>query len=901
MPAESEKQRNGSGAGEKGRGKTAVQGEKRRSERRKEMRSGKELSGIAERVSGIFQKIKEAVTDGAREQVGWSGPLSGTEEEKPESPFGAALRASADPAKGVLAGLFAALLSFGQLPLAAAPFGLAFLIAAERYVPYCLAGVMTAAVFLPSPLEKIGGAAAAFLLRLAFSHWYSPKKEDRFREPLTLRITAALFSCFLSGMYRVISGGFLYYDLGGAICEMCACALAVPLFCGAVPASGGSGARYEAGVSALMFAAVFSLRGGTVLGFSLARVAAALLTFYASGQSEKEGLYKGVCTGMICGLGVSAASAPAFALSALVSGLLWKTGIWAAVGAAAAAATFVTVLEEGLGQLRSVLPDLLAAGAIYLPLARFRLLPSFALYSSKDRVPPTVVAAGAISGQQQRDCRERLTGVSSALSELSSLCRSLSGRLRRPEKEECRRITSESFHRVCRGCARSGICWGSDYEKTARVIGKLSGNLVSKGRCSASDLPEEFSDRCQNSPALLRGLNREYSKARQRLISEDSSERFASDCAVMAKLIREAASGREEEYVKNDELSRKTAAAADRLDISIGPVAVYGSRRLKILAGGVEPARMRVGADILRQAFGAACGVQFSSPRLHIDDGYISLSLVQEKRFSLQCAHRSESAPESEAAEYINIGGDFNGGDGGGTEGLKMPERTEHFGNGRNRNGGKDGICGDTALRFSDGDDREFFLISDGMGCGSEAALTSRICAVFLQKLLGAGVGSDSALRFLGNFLRGRGSAHEISATVDLLCVDLLDGSACFVKSGAVPSYILRDGSLFEISSRTAPLGITEAGTAEEVRFGLRGGDVVVMVSDGVAASHEEDSWLGELLCEEWKDDLDAMADAILEKAKSITARRGRSPDDLSAALIRVNEIAEGGGRRKEA
>ena len=81
-----------------------------------------------------------------------------------------------------------------------------------------------------------------------------------------------------------------------------------------------------------------------------------------------------------------------------------------------------------------------------------------------------------------------------------------------------------------------------------------------------------------------------------------------------------------------------------------------------------------------------------------------------------------------------------------------------------------------------------YALISDGMGTGEDAAFTSELCSVFLEKMLGAGNSIETSLKMLNGFIRSKSrasSAGECSATVDLLELDLLTGSASFVKSGA--------------------------------------------------------------------------------------------------------------------
>ena len=121
------------------------------------------------------------------------------------------------------------------------------------------------------------------------------------------------------------------------------------------------------------------------------------------------------------------------------------------------------------------------------------------------------------------------------------------------------------------------------------------------------------------------------------------------------------------------------------------------------------------------------------------------------------------------------------------------------------------------------------------MGSGPDAAFTSGICARFLEKMLSSGNRCETSLKMLNGFLRNKGtsSARECSATVDLMELDRLTGSVAFYKSGAAPTYILREGSLFKLRSKTVPLGIIKELDAKKISFDTGDGDVIIMVSDG--------------------------------------------------------------------
>ena len=143
----------------------------------------------------------------------------------------------------------------------------------------------------------------------------------------------------------------------------------------------------------------------------------------------------------------------------------------------------------------------------------------------------------------------------------------------------------------------------------------------------------------------------------------------------------------------------------------------------------------------------------------------------------------------------------------------------------------------------------------------------------------------------LNGFLRnkGSGSIHECSATVDLMELDLIGRRASFYKSGAAPTYVLRDGALFKLRSKTVPVGILKEPDTKKISFDVSAGDVIVMVSDGVTQGREECPWLFDLL----RGNVDSLgvertADLVMKYAKGEGCT-----DDLSVVIVKIGEEAE--------
>ena len=113
--------------------------------------------------------------------------------------------------------------------------------------------------------------------------------------------------------------------------------------------------------------------------------------------------------------------------------------------------------------------------------------------------------------------------------------------------------------------------------------------------------------------------------------------------------------------------------------------------------------------------------------------------------------------------------------------------------------------------------------------------MVSRLAALYLEKIIGAGGDMNSALMLLGDTLSS--SPGETFTTVDILEADRVLARGKIVKAGAAPSFLLRGGKQYVIRSKTPPLGIIKEVTPKQTAFNLRKGDIILMASDGVDVS----------------------------------------------------------------
>ncbi|MCQ2456378.1 MAG: SpoIIE family protein phosphatase [Clostridia bacterium] len=619
----------------------------------------------------------------------------------------------------------------------------------------------------------------------------------------------------------------------------------------------------EAGRIALAASAVLSL-SGLFSHFDLAVPAAFALSVL---MTRERGVFIGVIYGVVCGAVLTPELAPLYAIAAIVSAPFWKISQAAAVTAAAAAGVSWGIYVSGLSVMSTVTPELIVAAAILAPLCSLGLI---------GRLSPVSAVSGAEAEEavslamRESETSRRMKSLSESFSDISGVLYRMADRLTAPDTDALCELCDRSFENYCAKCGMRSACFDKEAKETAGVQAKMTLELKKDGRVSAAVVPPQMARRCFNMGGIIDSMNAGYRK----LVSEaklyDRTSVVAADYEIMSDVLRESSEYDAADFECDRELTSRLRAKLRGMDFSAERTAVFGGRIKTVLARGVSVGATTAGADEIRRGFSAACGIELSSPEFEIDGSSVNMKLRALPKLSVRCGRASVAMSELKRGEVLK----------------DSDAATRIFATGEDARGiGKTSSesCGDVIDAFLTDDGRFFMLISDGMGTGKEASLTSGVCAVFLEKMLKAGASMDTSLKMLNSMMRSR--EVECSATVDLMELDLMNGGTRFVKSGAAPSFVLRGGRLFRLQSKTVPIGIVRALDAEMIKFETEPGDAVVMLSDGVVHSFEDCPWLYDMLCDEreWVPDPEKMARKIVRRAVENGAA-----DDVTAGVVTV-------------
>jgi hypothetical protein len=392
-----------------------------------------------------------------------------------------------------------------------------------------------------------------------------------------------------------------------------------------------------------------------------------------------------------------------------------------------------------------------------------------------------------------------------------------------PQKSDISAALKTSLFSLCDKCRHCGARCSLDKYDMVNHLTEIS--------CGNEDgLPDHFARFCPNSDLLvgralsLGKVKRSEGEREARLLTEGYNS--------IARLLCTAGEKEEEEGINNRELSKKAAEVLKKLSIPYTFVCVRGMRALNVSVYGTDMAKINCSGAEIRENLSKVLGKNLSLPEFINRENGFEMILRTIPAVRLEYA----KAESSKAGEPVS---------------------------------------GDTIVTFESDSLMFYSLLADGMGSGRDAAYSSRLAALFLEKLITAGGDKKEALCMLNKLLLVK--KNEVYTTIDLLEIDRLSGAACLIKAGAAPTYLYRDGKCYKLESSSPPAGVIEDLKVTQTSLNLKKGDMLVMVTDGVVPKD------GNLYLPKDKKTASACAAAILEERKEFACR-----DDMSVCVIRA-------------
>ena len=466
----------------------------------------------------------------------------------------------------------------------------------------------------------------------------------------------------------------------------------------------------------------------------------------------------------------------------------------------------------------------------------------FFAFTSSHVLPALQEGGVPVSSHAGKRLQEKLVRLSEAFSSLSEVFYMATDVRLTAEGELAARLVRQAEERVCARCSCSTDCWEQNYGLTRSALDALSRRLAESHAVTPADLEPYFKSRCKRAEALCAEVNRLYRIACEKdEATRSPASLLCGEYASVARLLREEAEGLRREESLSDEQSRLAAELLEELGIRFRTAVVSLGRDTTLTVTGIDLSCVAISTDELLSGLESRLGLSFDPPEFREPLWDCTMVLHRRRALKLSCARLTRPAPSQ------TVSGDSTG--------------------------------------FFESDSGFFYsLICDGMGKGRDAAFTSRLSSIFIEKLLTFSGEAGVTLEMLNRFLLSQ--KEERFSTVDLLEVDFYTARANFIKAGAAASYVRRKTGLYRIESRTPPAGILGEVSAAQTSLHLQDGDFVVMYSDGVAPSEESDAWLAQELAFAKERDPRALAEYLMDAA---VRHHKAVRDDMSVCVLKVH------------
>ncbi len=676
-------------------------------------------------------------------------------------------------------------------------------------------------------------------------------KPKLFEEALILRIMTGAIGALVAGGFAIVAGGFAYYDLFGTLFLL----FTVPFFIWLVAPFFEEQKRQRlsgyVALVALCTALVLSSRSLTLFGISISAIVAAMLIYLAH---KRFGFVAGMLCAVGCGIAHDPVNSPIFIIGLVLWALCASLSDRLALAAALTFACGWTALLGGFWGFVGALPTVLVCGSLLFAADKWLLPAADRIQTEQqpcDFTGESEFARLVTQENRYQSAAERAEDMAQAFAGLSETFFGLCDKLRRPALLDLRHICDAAFGSACGNCPRREICWGSEYSTTLEGITKLTSALHLTGKADAACLPGALKAACPRAEAIVANANHQCAEVTEQLLKSDRTPIFATDYAAVADLLTDALKENNEEFRTDAATGEAILKYLDDCGIAVSSIVVSGVRAKRICARGVGFGTGKTSPDQMRKSIENICGTPLGNPVFEINPDSTVMMLCARDRFSVTWDTGVIPAPAEAARD-------------------------------------PDAPSGDALTCFAGKSSYFYGILTDGMGSGERAAFSAGVCTVFLEKMLYAGNSPEISLRMLNNYLRYHSDAPdaECSVGVDMVRIDLITGSAQFIKSGTVPAFVLRGKQLLKIKAHTPPIGIMHTVQAQIIPFELCDGDVLILLSDGITGGNEDCPWLISLLCGDVSHE-----PAVLKESILLHAKESGSQDDMSVAVMRVEQV----------
>ncbi len=459
----------------------------------------------------------------------------------------------------------------------------------------------------------------------------------------------------------------------------------------------------------------------------------------------------------------------------------------------------------------------------------------------KKRMLVTEILPDTAVMRTRKRAGERLYRISEVFREIECAFTSLDENA--DENEVRERMYLELKDKCCLNCEKAKTC---GYTSVYSGFKKLVEAGAMKGKVNLIDLPSEITVNCSHPSEILSALNALLAEYRRYMLETENARSGR-------KLLAEQARGVAE--VMKD-------------------CAVAMSRSQKELSAAAEEVKKALSAR------GISC------PELYLDgdDGEEVLAVTVGKTDrKAMCEIISETLKR----RYVLKDKLHYDGEKSCLVFGAPPKLDAAFGVAYSiKNGEK--ISGDTHSVIKINGHSFLMALSDGMGSGVYAHKVSEAAISLIEAFYRAEMPQEPVLNTINKLLTF--NRDERFTCLDIAAIDLNSGRADFVKIGSPAGVIMREGEIKVLENSSLPLGILDSLKPAVCSETLKGGDIVVFMSDGITSAFPSYTELYEFLRELKPLNPQNLADKILDGALENVNRVAN--DDMTVLCVRLFDNA---------
>jgi len=408
---------------------------------------------------------------------------------------------------------------------------------------------------------------------------------------------------------------------------------------------------------------------------------------------------------------------------------------------------------------------------------------------------------------------------------------------------------------LCAQCANRELCWGRSRSSTDRML-SLSMEMARKGQNISED----------SLPAL-----EQHGCLRSEAIDETASRALIAQKKQRLRLSRQ-------EYEQTLTLAHLAAMSGTLNDLNMLTAgrSVGDLQAAHVINRAIDELRLSAKLHYARRV-----------------DGHLQAALTLD---SLLPTHRSLDALLRYLSEAENLSLSISRAERGRIELEETPLYSATVGTASlcagEAAGTQQAVCGDACAAQRCEGGRLLMVLCDGMGHGEAAHAQSEKTLELLLLLLEAGYSRRQAITAVNGIMLSASSDEESFTTVDLCDIDLWTGEVICEKLGACATWVVRGNHLKKVEAASLPLGIVEEARPSHVEYRLHSGDILVMMSDGVADAFRDEDELRHALDDSLYIQPQRMADALIRNA--LLASGDTPRDDMTVMVMLMMDQQRG-------